>query len=300
MKTRQIEAFRAVIDTGGVTPAAERLRISQPAVSKLIMDLERATGLELFVRHKGRLVATHEARLLYEEIDRLFLSIDRIDRYANDLRNLKTGRIHLACLPSLGLRVIPRLIARFVEDKPDAQITAHVRASTKISDWLLGQQVDLGISMLPIDHPSVVVESLAKVDTVCVVHPSHQLANRAFVTPGDLENEPFIGLGRDDRSGQLISRAFEESSATLHVRLETNLSETACQLVASGAGVSIVDPFTAIYYSRDEIVALPLRPSIKFELFLLYPALRPRSRLLESFIMALRAEIARLMATWAP
>jgi len=294
MKARQIEAFRAVVDAGGITPAAERLRISQPAVSKLIMDLERATGLELFVRHKGRLVATHEARLLYEEVDRLFLGLDRIDRYANDLRNLKTGSIHLACLPSLGLRILPELIARFVAEKPDAKITAHIRASSKITDWLLGQQMDLGISMLPLDHRSVVTESLVKVDAVCVVPPSHALANRAFVTPADLQDEPFIALGREDRSGQLIGRTFEESAAKVKVKLETNLSETACQMVASNAGVSIVDPFTTMHYQADRLVVLPFRPSIKFELFLLYPALRPRSKLLDSFIDALRGEIERL------
>ena len=70
IKPRQIEAFRAVIETGSVTRAAERLHVTQPAVSKLIMELERATRITLFVRHRRRVVPTPEASLLAEEVER--------------------------------------------------------------------------------------------------------------------------------------------------------------------------------------------------------------------------------------
>src|SRR5271156_4425375 len=106
MNVRQIETFRAVMESGRAIDPAARLRITQPAVSKLIMELERSTRLALFERKKRRLVPTQEAHLLYEESERVFLGIDRIRRYAIELREVKTGQAHIACLPSLGLSLL--------------------------------------------------------------------------------------------------------------------------------------------------------------------------------------------------
>ena len=237
MKPRQIEAFRAVIEAGSVTAAADRLRISQPAVSKLIMELEHSTKLTLFAREKRRVVPTPEARLLFEEIDRLFHSMDRIERFAEDLREKRAGRVRLGCLPSLGLRVVPDLVARFALDRPDVYLTVHVRTSAKIADWVLGQQIDLGISLLRMEHPSVTAEPLTRANGVCILPPGHPLTAKTTITPEDLNGVPFIGLGREDRAEQIISRVFDQGGVPRQVQLETNLSAVACRLVTAGAGV---------------------------------------------------------------
>jgi DNA-binding transcriptional LysR family regulator len=291
MNVRQIEIFRAVMEAGGVTAAAERLRITQPAVSKLIMELERSTRLVLFARKKRRLVPTQEAQLLYEEIERVFLGVDRIRRYAMELREVKTGRAHIACLPSLGLSLVPMVIAQMAADVPAAHLTLHVRTSTRIVDWLLGQRVDLGISLIPVDHPSIEIESLVRTKAVCVLPRGHKLAARSRITPGDLQGQSFISLRREDDAAEMINRILDDSGLVRKAALETNLSEVACRLVRAAAGVSIVDPFTAAQFG-SEIVVRPFVPLAKFEVFLLFPAFRPRSRLLESFLTRLRAAVA--------
>jgi DNA-binding transcriptional LysR family regulator len=291
MNVRQIETFRAVMEAGGVTAAAERLRITQPAVSKLIMELERSTRLVLFARKKRRLVPTQEAQLLYEEIERVYLGVDRIRRYATELREVKTGRAHIACLPSLGLSLVPIVIAQMAADVPAAHLTLHVRSSSRIVDWLLGQRVDLGISLVPVDHPSVEIESLVLTEAVCVLPRGHQLTARSRITPGDLQGQSFISLRRDDHAAEMINRILDDSGVVRKAGLETNLSEVACKLVRAAAGVSIVDPFTAARFG-DEIDVRPFVPAARFEVFLLFPAFRPRSRLLESFLTRLRAAVA--------
>jgi hypothetical protein len=72
LNLRQIEAFKAVIEFGTVSRAAEVLNVSQPAVSKLLTHLEAATGLKLFDRRQGRLATTPQGMRLYEEIERIF------------------------------------------------------------------------------------------------------------------------------------------------------------------------------------------------------------------------------------
>jgi DNA-binding transcriptional LysR family regulator len=291
MNVRQIETFRAVMEAGSVTAAAERLRITQPAVSKLIMELERSTRLALFVRKKRRLVPTQEAQLLYEEIERVYLGVDRIRRYATELREVKTGRAHIACLPSLGLSLMPVVMAQMAADIPAAHLTLHVRSSSRIVDWLLGQRVDLGISLVPVDHPSVEIESLVRTKAVCVLPRGHPLAARSRIAPGDLQGQSFISLRRDDDAAEMINRILDDSGVVRKAALETNLSEVACRLVRAGAGVSIVDPFTAARFG-EEIDVRHFEPPARFEVFLLFPAFRPRSQLLETFLTRLRAAVA--------
>ena len=90
LNPRQIEAFRTVIVTGGVTAAAQALHISQPAVTRLIHDLQYALGLKLFAKRGTRLVPTNEALSLYREVERQFVSplfhdgSDRVDGVADD------------------------------------------------------------------------------------------------------------------------------------------------------------------------------------------------------------------------
>jgi DNA-binding transcriptional LysR family regulator len=299
MKPRQIEAFRAVIEAGSVTSAADRLRISQPAVSKLISELERSIRLSLFTRERRRMVPTPEAHLLFEEIDRVFQGMDRIERFADALREKRAGRVRLGCLPSLGLRVVPDLIARFALERPDVDLTVHVRTSVKIADWVIGQQIDLGISLLRVDHPSVVVEPLTSANGVCILPLGHPLAAKSVITPQDLVGVPFIRLGREDHAEQIISRVFDHGGVPRRVQLETNLSAVACRLVTMGVGVSIVDPFTAAEVPQTEIVIRPFRPAIKFEMWLLYPAHRPRSQLIEAFVHDLRKTISDKSALFA-
>jgi DNA-binding transcriptional LysR family regulator len=294
MNARQLEAFRAVVEDGTVSGAARRLRISQPAVSKLLAALERGTGLLLFRREHRRLTPTAEASLLYEEIDRLFMGIERIALAANEIRSLKAGKLTLVCLPALGLRVLPGLIARFVADKPDASVTFQVQTSPRVIDWVTAQQIDLGISVLPVNHPAVHVEKLARVNAVCVLPRTHRLAAKDVIRPADLHGEMFVSLGSEDRARHLIDRAFDEAGIARQMRLETHISEAACRLVENGAGVAIVDPFTAAGFAQDGLIATPFRPRIFFDFYLLFPAFRPRSLLLDEFVDVLKAEVGRL------
>jgi DNA-binding transcriptional LysR family regulator len=295
MNARQLEAFRAVFEDGTVSGAARRLRVSQPAVSKLIASLERGTGLQLFKRERQRLVATAEASLLYEEAERLFMGIERIALAASEIRDLKAGKLTIAGLPALSLRVLPPLIARFVADKPDANVSLQVQTSPRVIDWVIAQQVDLGISILPVDHPAVRVELLTKIDAVCVLPADHRLRSRKLIRPGDLRGEMFISLASEDRIRHVIDRTFDTAGVARQMRLETHLSEVACRLVESGAGISIVDPFTAFEFAKNgRLLFRRFNPRIDFAIYLLFPAFRPRSLLVGSFVEALKLEISRL------
>ena len=105
MNLRQIEAFRSVMRLGSMTAAAEVLYTSQPNVSRLISQLELSTGLTLFKRAGVRLIPTQEGQAFFQEVERAFVGLDSLKLSAKNIRNLGTGRLRVAAVPSNGLSV---------------------------------------------------------------------------------------------------------------------------------------------------------------------------------------------------
>ena len=110
---RQLEAFIQFMETGTVTAAAERMLVTQPAMSKMLAGLEIDLNLTLFQREKRRLIPTDEARLLYNEVRRLFASLADVERFADDLRSFRTGELRLITGSTLGLTLVADSLADF-------------------------------------------------------------------------------------------------------------------------------------------------------------------------------------------
>lgn len=295
MQIRQLKALRAVVATGTTTQAAELLGVTQPAVSSLIGTLEHEMGLTLFERAKGRLRPTPEALHLAEEAEKTISSINRISEVASELRNLQAGQLRLASLPGLGLEFLPRVIARFLENKPGVSASLQIRSSAHVRERVAAQYLDLGIAEMPIDDPAIEYESFS-LRCVCVMPKHHPLARKRRITPHDLSGLPFISLNREHMTFFRISSAFEAAGAKFNVKVESQLFSPACIMVAEGVGVSIVEPICAHEHARRGIVARPFDPPIAFDIGLMYPAYRVRSLLTNEFIKLLKMEFHRYTA----
>src|SRR3712207_770227 len=100
LSQRSLQAFRLTVLTGSVSAAAETMGRTQPAVSRLLKELEEDVGFRLFDRVKGRLQPTSEARLFFEEVQRSFIGLDRIASIAGEIRRGRRGTLAIASLPA--------------------------------------------------------------------------------------------------------------------------------------------------------------------------------------------------------
>lgn len=289
---RQLEALRAVIENQTVTGAAKFMRLSQPAISKLVTNLEFETKLALFRRDRRRLEPTPEALILYEQSLRVFDGLNEISRVSMDLRNLRGGNLNIFSLPALGKSVLPRILAEFLEKHDRVRIGLHVHSSRSILQAVVSRRVDMGLSMIKSDHPGVECRALCKVDAVCALPPGHRLATLETIAAEDLEGECFISFGQDARVREQIDLVFQECGVVRQLRIDTHISETACAFVSNGAGVSIVDPFTASEFARrDEILVRAFAPSIPYEFYLMTLQDQPLSLIAQDFIRELEASL---------
>ncbi len=287
MNVRQLEAFRAVFATGSVSMAADRLGVTQPAVSTLISNLENTIGFALFERIRGRLVSTPEAATLYDEVEQVFASLDRVAHTVQEIRTMSAGHLRIASMPGPTIKVLPQIITRFLDGRPDVNVSLLTQSSPKAKDWVATGQVDVGLAEMPVDNKAIEWEPLIQ-RCVCIMPTGHRLTKKEVITPADIKNEPLITLYRDHMVSRRLDNAFEDAGLIRKTRLEVFLFSTCCNFVHEGAGVAVVDAMSADHYRDHNIAIRPFEPAINFDIAILFPANRPRSKLASEFAQALK------------
>jgi len=285
---RQLEAFRAVILTGSMTAAGEMLNISQPAVSRLIRDLERDLGFVLFQRAGARIVPNEEALLLSREVERMFIGSEKIRETAAAIRGIRTGTLRVAAMPNLALGYLLPLIGRFLNGHPGASVALHEDSSVPIIDLVSRHQYDVGLAYAPAPHAGIEVLPLPSTEAVCVIPRGHPLAKRDEIHVRDLEGQDFIRLGSSSLLRHQILKVMEAANVHCNDRIEVRYAATARSSVALGMGIAIVDPFTVSAADPKRVVVRPFRPRIPYEFSIILAAWRQRSQLVDDFVAIVR------------
>jgi DNA-binding transcriptional LysR family regulator len=305
MNIRQLEAFRAFMIARSTVGAAELMQMTQPAVSRLLNQLEASLRLTLFDRSSGRLVPTQEALLLYTEVERTFVSVDKILEMARDIRAAHAGSLTIASLPLLALGFLPDVIRSFSETHPQTQVSLNVEMSARIADLVATQQIDLGFAEFPFeaaafDRSGIVVEEFCRVPYLLVVPAGHRLAGRDVVTPRDLAGERFVSLTRNAVGRMQLDRLFDQHGVARQLVMDSQVVAVVAKLVAEGLGIGLIDPFTFADSEGRGIVPIRFEPAVQLRLGLIYPALRPMSRIAREFLPLLRRRRHELLARLEP
>ncbi|MCI3204293.1 MULTISPECIES: LysR substrate-binding domain-containing protein [Pandoraea] len=289
MKLRQLEAFRAVMLHQTVTLASEMLHISQPATTRLIADLERSLKFRLFERVKGRLYPTVEARALYEEVQRSLAGVDRIARAADEIRNMQRGTLHVAAAPALALSFLPHAISDYLKTRPEAHVSMVMHSTRSIVDMVVGQRCDVGFARLSLSHSTAHGERLVAAKMVCALPAGHPLCDRAAIGPKDLAGERFVAHPRSVEARLQIDALLAAHGVEVKLQMESQISYAICSFVEAGAGVALIDAFSAWSYRGTGVVFKPFEPAIFTDTSVLTPSQRPTPLLLNSFVEHVRA-----------
>lgn len=285
---RHWESFNAVLHVGSFTKAARLLRTSQPSVSRLLKELQESLGFALFTRIDGMTLPTAEAVALHDEVERSFVGLDRIAERAAQIRQQRVENLRIVSMPALAHRFLPTMLARFLEERPGVAASLQVQRSESIASWVSTRQFDIGFAMLPMEKPGVEIELFDPANGVCVMRPDHPLAGRQVVTARDLHGLAFVGKGRDSYAQRSLQQALDDAGAVPDVRVDTSIAAVACELVASGVGVTIADPFTAKAFASRGLIQRPFKPDVPYNFGVLFPSHSPRPKLVDSFIQFLR------------
>ncbi|MFY0751024.1 LysR substrate-binding domain-containing protein [Pseudomonas sp. NFX5] len=291
---RHLEAFRAIMVRKTVTGAAEMLEITQPVVTRLISDLEERIAIPLFTRTKGRLLPTAEAALLFKDVEQSLIGIERIANAASNIKALKMGYLEIAAAPSMALTFLPRAIASFTREHPDAVVSMHMHSSSTVLDMVQRDRCDLGFAMFPMQATRYSnSEILVSAKMAGVVPVDHRLASREVLHPEDFEGESFI-------SYMLLMESRKKIDSLMHginrrMSAETQVSSAILKLAEAGLGVSIIDALTASAYTGNMLKFIPFEPAIIDDFSIVISQRNSSTLILKPFIDHARREIRKMV-----
>ncbi|MDQ8021495.1 MAG: LysR family transcriptional regulator [Moraxellaceae bacterium] len=288
LNLRQIEVFRAVMITGSISGASQLLFVSQPAVSRLLSHTESRVGFALFERIKGRLYATPEAKKLFREVEHVYAGVQRVNTLARELSEHQEGILNVVSSPSVGQMVIPLAMAAFRETHPQVKLGFQFLGFAPLVERLLNRQADLGVTILPVEHPNIESTPLGSGRLVCICPVNHPLALQASLVATDLLSYPLIAYDRASPFGVLVSGMFEAEGASYRTAIEVGSPQNACALVMAGAGIAIVDEFSVRSWPSSQLAVRPIENAPSVRANLVHTRFEPLSQIAQTFIAVLQ------------
>lgn len=251
---KQVRAFLAVAQVGSFTGAANRLHLTQSAVSVLISELELVFGLRLFDR-TTRLVQLTEAGREFQPVAvKVLAELQGAISSSRELAAQKRGRVAIAATPLMSSLLLPGAIARYAQMQPGISVVLHDTLAGQIQPKVRDGEVDFGIGTFERSARELTAEPLMTDKLVLACPVNHPLASRRQVAWRELSGHPFIALTRDNSVGQLINEALGGAGVDVRPAYEVAHLWTVVGMVDAGLGVAVLpsyaNPITQLYRIR--------------------------------------------------
>jgi DNA-binding transcriptional LysR family regulator len=296
LNLRHIEIFHEVYRAGSISAAARALNVSQPSVSKVLKHAEGRLGFPLFRLVKGRLVATDEAHALFPDVDEIYGRIESLRETTRNLLNGGEAHLRLAVLPSLGLGVAPKAVAQFRQRHPGVTFTLQTLHNEDMLRALYERKSDLAVAYEAPRHPRLAHTRIATGELVLLYRREHLPEAPPRLSIDTFPSHDMISLAGSGPVGALYASEVVQRNL---VRAEGLVAQTyyiAAALVRHGAGVAIVDEFTARANQGPDLDFRPLEEAVTFGVHCIYLEDQPLSKIARAFVNALKAEIQEQQA----
>ncbi|MEQ4576623.1 MAG: LysR family transcriptional regulator [Gammaproteobacteria bacterium] len=255
MDIANLAAFLAIADSGSFSGAAERLHLTQPAVSKRIGLLEAELRVRLFDRLGRQVVLTEAGQALRPRAQRILDEVQDARRLLDTLGGEVGGTLSLATSHHVGLHRLPPLLRQFATRHPEAALDIRFLDSEQAYAQVLQGEVELAVTTLgPETHPPLRAVSVWDDPLQFVVAPDHSLATRAALTLQDIAGHPAVLPERHTFTHRIVAELFAAHGLSLRLRMTTNHLETIKMLASVGLAWSVL-PQSLV---DAQVVALPL------------------------------------------
>jgi DNA-binding transcriptional LysR family regulator len=243
MDTRQLAAFCAVVERKSFSQAAERLGVTQPAVSLQIRSLEQRLGRQLLDRSGRRVEPTEAGLRLYASAQRLLQAEEQLfEELESDDDDVVTGALELGASTGPGGSVVPVILCEFQERHPDVRVRLSVSDTQTVVAQVADRELELGIVGAGRRHRGVTFEPFFRDEVVLAVPATHPFAGKT-VTLEQLRAEPLIVMQEGAGVRQVIEDELRKTGTRLRdldVRLELGLQESVRSAVLAGHGVTFI------------------------------------------------------------
>lgn len=298
MDIRKLKAFIAVMESGLISRAADEIGVTQPAISKTIKAIEEDVGVKLFERAKGRLNPTPEAFYLRNVANSIVNQLNEATRFLEDYGNMQVGDLRVLSIPGPSLFFLPNLIREFVPRDSEIRTSLLSWSSSAIINWISNHQSGIGLVEVYEPNSFLAMEKI-NVRCHCAVPAGHHLAKKSAVSPKDLEDENLALIVSDHPLFVDIQKIFRDEGCSMRVKFQSDLFVPQFHFIEAGDFVGIVDAISVQNYhlysqGNQKIVFRHFEPRVDLKISVVYPSIRPLSRVESEFKNALVDALQKL------
>ena len=197
MDIKHMKYFVEVVDQKGMTNASKSLYIAQPTISKAIKDLEKELNMTFFDRSKRQLVLTDAGKVFYKKCKEILTLYKDLPKEINSLLGLETGHISIGLSAVMNMNKFIHILGEFHQEYPNVTYNLVEKGGKMIETQLINDEIDIGITTIPVDQDIFHSIPLYQEDLKLVVNKEHRLANREQINMAMLKDEDFILFNED-------------------------------------------------------------------------------------------------------
>lgn len=295
MELRQLEAFAAVMSTGSVTAAGRLLGRSQPAISRLLQELEAEIGYPLFARSGPRVTPTEQGFLLYDDVERALTSLQQIRGRAEEIARGQAQPLLMAATSALAAGLVPDALKRIETRIGSARVQLRSASPEQVVHAVLSGAAQLGATSLPLEHRGLTVHWIGQAPCVAALPEDDPVAQQAVVPVSALAGRRLITMANPFRLRRRLDAALAPNGQ-MPGTLETNSSVNALAAVRAGLGVSVLEPITAYGAPMAGVAIRPIDLNIPF----FFGVITPQSQTLTPACQAMADALAQAAADLLP
>ena len=260
VELRTLRYFLAAAQEGNITRAADILHITQPTLSRQIMELERELGTTLMLRGKNGLTLTDDGLFFRQRAEEIVELADRLEQNFTERKSDVSGLIAIGASESVGSRLFARLIKRFSDKYPLIQFYLYNEMADNIKDRLEKGLVDVGLLLEPVDTSRYDFVRLSQKETWGILmRDDHPLAERKTIAPDEIAEYPLI-LPLRERVRNEILNWMRKEEKDLTIPLSYTLLSNAALMVEAGLGCAFCLDGALAIHSSPHLSFVPISP----------------------------------------
>lgn len=249
--------FVEVVKQGGMTKASKSLYIAQPTISKAIKDIEAEMAVPLFDRSKRNLVLTDAGKIFFNKCKEIISLYDNLPTEINSLYGLETGHINISMSAVMSMRKFIGVLGDFHQLYPNITYNLIESGGKTTENLILNDEVDIGVTTLPVDHHLFESISLNKEDLRVVLHREHPLAYKTKIKMEELAEENFILFNEDFYLNDKIIENAKNAGFVPNMASQISQWSVIENLIINKLGITIL-PATISELLNDDVKMIQL------------------------------------------
>jgi DNA-binding transcriptional LysR family regulator len=289
MDLRQLEAFAAVMSAGSITGAARLLGRSQPALTRLIQELEGGLGFSLLHRSGPRVTPTEQGLRFHQEVEPVIAWLRHLRERAATIAADKPRSLEIASIASFSAGMLPAALQRLgLEALPD-QVHIRTALAEQVVQSVAANVAEIGVTSLPVDHPALEIHWIGEAPCVAAIRADDPLAQQAVIPLAAIAGRRLITMANPFRWRRRVDLALARDAVVPSGILDTNTSNTAMMAARAGLGIAIIEPVIAYGMPLEGVAIRPLDVPISFLWGVVTPYGKPLTPLVEGLVGTLEA-----------